>query len=226
MKVIPTLDILDDKVVRLRQGRREDATVYSDDPVATARRWKEEGAQYLHIVDLNGAFEGGHTVTNVCRRIRDEVGIPFQVGGGIRLVETAKAYLDAGADRIVVGTAAVTDGNLFTELIHDFGRRVVAAVDSRDDLVLFHGWTEVSEFHPGDLAEVLKSMGARRLLLTDVARDGMEAGPNVDLLRMVAKRCGLPLIASGGVSKPADIEALRGLGKDVVEGVILGRAIY
>ena len=227
MQLIPAIDVLDGKIVRLKQGKRDQAHVYSDDPLSFARKWSQAGASYLHVVDLNGAFGEGPQLLDLCRKLASDVKVAFQIGGGIRSLDLAKKYIDAGADRLVVGTAAITDGRLLTDLIEHFGPpRVVVSIDVKNDRVMMKGWTEESEFSPLDFVNVLRSMGVRRILLTDISRDGMMQGPNIELINQVAREGKLALLASGGVSTSEDLLRLRREGDSRVEGVIAGTALY
>lgn len=227
MLVIPAVDVLDGKVVRLQRGRRETVQVYSDDPVAAARRWAKGGARFLHVVNLNGAFGEPVDLCPLCARLAAEVGVPFEVGGGIRSAAAAEAYLKAGATRVVVGTSTVRDSRGFLELLHRVGGdRVVVSVDVKQGRVATHGWTATADIGAVELAVMLRGLGVGRLMVTDVERDGMMTGPNVELMREVARAGGLPVIASGGVASVEDLRRLKAEEANGIEGAIVGKALY
>ena len=224
MEVIPAIDLKGGRCVRLRQGDFVQETVFSDDPLATARSWQEQGAGRLHLVDLDGAAGGEPAHLEVITAIVRSLTIPVQVGGGIRTVAAAEAWLAAGADRVVIGTAAVRNPNMVKELcqLHG-GHRVVAAVDARDGKVAVQGWTEASEIDVLDLAGDMAAIGVERLLYTDIARDGMLSGPDLETNTLLARQTTMAVLASGGVSSLEDIRNLAGTG---VEGVVVGQALY
>jgi phosphoribosylformimino-5-aminoimidazole carboxamide ribotide isomerase len=217
--VIPAIDVLEGRVVRLSQGRREAVTIEGGDPVELARRFRDEGAARLHLVDLDGAFSGSPT-PGLVERVAAAAGLPLQVGGGYRDVELIDSAIAAGADRVMVGTAALSPAFLADAAIR-FGEYLVIAIDARDGKVTVDGWTRASETTPGALARDCASAGIERLLVTSTARDGSLAGPDVDLLRDVLG-AGLPVIAAGGVSSLDDVVAVRDLG---CEAAIAGSAL-
>lgn len=226
MQVIPAVDVLDGKVVRLHQGKREETRVYSDQPLRFVEQWMAQGAKFLHLVDLNGAFGQGSRLVDLAKSIAG-LGLEFQVGGGIRTRETAEQYLNAGASRIVVGTAAVTEARLLEELVFEFGAgKVVVAIDTQGDQVMMKGWTEATEFNPLDYAVVLQSMGLRRVMITDIGRDGTMQGANIDLVNRVAAGCRLRVLVSGGIGSLDDLRALKAVAHPGLEGVVLGKSIY
>ena len=224
MEVIPAIDLKGGRCVRLRQGDFVQETVFSDDPLATARSWQEQGAGRLHLVDLDGAAGGEPAHLEVITAIVRSLTIPVQVGGGIRTVAAAEAWLAAGADRVVIGTAAVRNPNMVKKLcqLHG-GHRVVAAADARDGKVAVQGWTEASEIDVLDLAGDMAAIGVERLLYTDIARDGMLSGPDLETNTLLARQTTMAVLASGGVSSLEDIRNLAGTG---VEGVVVGQALY
>ena len=227
MLVLPAIDLRDGRVVRLRQGRADDETVYDDDPAAAARRWATAGAQWLHVVDLDGAFTGHRGNLEAIRAIIGAADVPCEVGGGIRDVGAASKLLTLGAERVIFGTAALADPNLVARAIERFGpEHVIVGVDARDGRVATHGWTETTDMAAGELALRAKALGATRIVYTDIRRDGMSAGPNVEATVALARACGLRLIASGGVRSIGDIERLARHEPDGIEGVIVGRALY
>mgnify|MGYP000380341795 CR=1 FL=1 len=226
MFAIPAVDVLDGKVVRLQRGERAKAHVYFEDPADAARLWADGGATLVHVVNLNGAFGESVDLSPLCGRL-SRTGVPFQIGGGIRTPEIAERYLGAGALRVVVGTSVVQDPEAFLELLRVAGpERVVVSVDVKDGRVATRGWTTTVEEPPDCLAARLRGLGVRRLLVTDVGRDGMLEGPNVDLTRRMAHAGGIPVIASGGVSCIEDVRRLSEVAADGIEAVIVGKALY
>ncbi|HYZ92613.1 MAG TPA: 1-(5-phosphoribosyl)-5-[(5-phosphoribosylamino)methylideneamino]imidazole-4-carboxamide isomerase [Actinomycetota bacterium] len=222
-EVVPSVDILGGEVVRLRRGEPEAKTVYSDDPVAIAKDWEAQGAPRLHVVDLDAALEG-KPQTGVVEQIVRGVGIPVQVAGGIRSSDAGRRWLGVGADRVIFGTAALTDVNVLQDAIESLGPRLVVAPDALGREVRIAGWTKGTGEDVVDAARRLAAAGVERLLVTDIGQDGTLAGPNVDLLRDVAEAAGVPVIASGGVATVEDVRKLASL--DGIEGVIVGQALY
>jgi len=223
--VIPAIDLKDGRCVRLRQGRLQDETVYSQEPAEVARRWEDEGAQLLHIVDLNGAVEGTPRNRTAIEAILKAVTVPVQVGGGIRTLETMEAYLSSGIERVVLGTAIVRDRALLEEACRRFPGRVIVGVDAKDGKVAVQGWTDVADHDAADFAGRLSGLAVYAVIYTDIARDGMLEGPNMDGLRRMAAACPVPLIASGGITRTDDLRSLRALGPKVI-GAIVGKALY
>ena len=224
MEVIPAIDLRVGRCVRLHQGDFQRETVFSDDPVAMALRWQEQGGPRLHVVDLDGAATGEPAHLEVISAIVAALGIPVQVGGGIRSAATARAWLDAGVERVVIGTAAVRDPEMVRDVCRDHGsERVVVSVDAREGMVALQGWTEASEVSVLDLARRMGELGVARLLYTDIARDGTLTGPDLDTNARLVQETGMAVLASGGVSSVEDVRQLVPTG---VEGVIVGRALY
>jgi phosphoribosylformimino-5-aminoimidazole carboxamide ribotide isomerase len=223
--VIPAIDLKDGRCVRLRQGRLDEETVYSQDPAEVARRWESEGARVLHVVDLNGAVEGVPRNRAAVESILKAVKIPVQVGGGIRDLATVEAYLAAGAERVVLGTAVVQDAALLEEACRRFPGRVVVGVDAKDGRVAVRGWTAVADQEATDFVGRVAGLAVYAVIYTDIARDGMLEGPNLDALRRMAEVCPVPLIASGGITRTEDLRQLRALGPKVI-GAIVGKALY
>jgi phosphoribosylformimino-5-aminoimidazole carboxamide ribotide isomerase len=220
--VYPAIDVLEGRCVRLAEGRRERVTIEGGDPAAAARRFVEEGARFLHMVDLDGAFSGQPSLELV-RRIATAAGdVPLQVGGGYRSIEVIEAALVAGAARVMVGTAAASP-EFLTRAAADFGEGLVVAIDARDGKIALRGWTELSELDAADLARACADAGVRRLLVTSTRRDGLLAGPDFELVRSILDATQLPLIAAGGVATLDDLLAIRDSG---CEGVIAGSAIW
>ena len=225
MIVIPAIDLKDGRCVRLRQGRMQEETVYSQDPAEVARRWEEEGAPILHVVDLNGAVEGTPRNRTAIEAILRAVSIPVQVGGGIRTLETITAYLDSGVERVVLGTAVTRDRALLEEACRRFPGRILVGVDAKGGKVAVQGWTEVADLDAAEFVGRLTGLAVYAVVYTDIARDGMLGGPNLEALRRMATACPASLIASGGITQAEDLRQLRALGPKVI-GAIVGKALY
>ncbi len=224
MEIIPAIDLKGGRCVRLFQGDFNQETVFSDDPLAVALSWQEQGGHRLHVVDLDGAAQGKPIHLDMISRIVRGLDIPVQVGGGIRDTAAADAWLEAGVDRVVIGTAAVRDPDMVVEVCMKHGRqRVVVSVDARDGLVALEGWRETSTVPVLELAHSMAEVGVVRLLYTDIARDGALTGPDFEGNTLLAEESGLAVLASGGV---ASIEHILQLEPTGVEGVIVGRALY
>ena len=224
MEIIPAIDLKDGRCVRLFQGDFNQETVFSDDPLATARSWQEQGGHRLHLVDLDGAVQGKPVHLEVIASIIQALDISVQVGGGIRDLASADAWLTAGVDRVVIGTAAVRDPGMVREICRKHGnQQVVVSVDAKDGLVALQGWQETSSVTVLDLAGQMAQIGVARLLYTDITRDGALTGPDLATNARLASETGLAIQASGGVSSLEDIESLLPTG---VEGVVVGRALY
>lgn len=226
MIVFPAIDLRQGRCVRLYQGRPEAETVYSDDPAEIAERWVKEGAAWLHVVDLDGAFQGQLQNLDIIRKIIAAAGIPVQVGGGVRSLKDIEALLQAGAARVILGTAAVAEPELVARACEAYGEAIAIGIDSRDGLVAIKGWGSTTERKAVDLGREMAALGVKRIIYTDISRDGTLQGPNLAAIRQMALACGLPLVASGGVATLKDIIALRELESLGVEGVIIGRALY
>lgn len=225
MIIFPAVDIKEGKSVRLVQGRRDQQTVYGDDPVEMALRWEREGAEWLHVVDLDGAFSGVPRNKEIISRMASRLSIPMQLGGGIRDLETARSYLDLGVARIVVGTRAASDPDFVAELLDAFGpERIVVGIDARSGLVTVRGWEENTGLKALELAERIKRLGVQRTVYTDVSRDGLLEGPNFEAIGDMAGHSGLLVIASGGVTTVEDLQRLAVI--PGVEGAIIGKALY
>lgn len=226
MKIIPAVDIKGGKCVRLIQGQADRETVYSDDPVAMAAHWDEEGAQVIHVVDLDGAFEGKPGNAEAIKTIIYNSSVDIQVGGGIRSLETIETYLNAGASRVILGTVAQKDPRFVEEACQRFPGKILVGIDARDGYVAVKGWVEVSTQKATDLAGVMSSLGVAGFIFTDIGRDGMLQGPNLESVRDFALAAKLPVIASGGVGGIEDISNLLTLEPHGVHGVIVGKALY
>ncbi|MCW4152981.1 1-(5-phosphoribosyl)-5-[(5-phosphoribosylamino)methylideneamino]imidazole-4-carboxamide isomerase [Halomonas sp. 18H] len=227
MLVIPAIDLKDGQCVRLKQGRMDDATTYGDDPVAMAARWVEAGARHLHLVDLNGAFEGrpinGEAVTEIARAYPT---LPIQIGGGIRSAATIEHYLNAGVSQVIIGTKAVKEPDFVTQMCRDFPGHITVGLDARDGFVATDGWAEVSTLKATELAKRFADDGVSAIVYTDIARDGMMGGVNIEATAELARQGGLPVIASGGVTNLDDLRALVEAEEPGILGAITGRAIY
>ena len=220
--VIPAIDVLEGRCVRLSEGRREHVTIEGGDPAAAAARFVADGARYLHLVDLDGAFSGRPSPGLVERIVAAASGVPVQIGGGLRDARSVEAAHAAGAARVIVGTAAL-DPALLTELAGRFGPRLLVAIDTRDGRVVADGWVSESDLSPDELARRCADAGAERLLVTSTRRDGSLAGPDVELLAGVIEGSSLPVLAAGGIASLDDLGRLRALG---CEGAIVGSAIW
>ncbi|MBL7005357.1 MAG: 1-(5-phosphoribosyl)-5-[(5-phosphoribosylamino)methylideneamino]imidazole-4-carboxamide isomerase [Gammaproteobacteria bacterium] len=227
LQLIPAIDLKQGQCVRLRQGRMEDTTVFSDDPVAMATQWVEQGANRLHLVDLDGAFEGkpmnAGVVAAISKKFPD---LPIQIGGGIRTVETVEEYLAAGVSYVIIGTQAVRNPPFVTELCAKFPGHVIVGIDAKDGMVAVEGWAEASTTAAEDLAKKFEDQGVSAIVYTDISRDGMMQGVNVDATAHLAKSISIPVIASGGVTNINDIININAVKESGIEGVIIGRAIY
>lgn len=226
MLIIPAIDLKDGKCVRLKQGRADDAVVYSGDPVAMARRWVEEGAKYLHVVDLDGAFQGRPAHTEVIGQIVRAIDIPVEVGGGLRTDEDIRALLAVGVKRAIVGTRAWAEPEALQRLVEQFGGQLAVGIDARGGRVQVKGWVETTEQLATDLARKAESMGVECIIYTDTSKDGMMAGVNVRAMDEMCCAVSCSVIASGGVTSRADAEALRGLKRSNLVGAIVGKALY
>ncbi|MDO8462419.1 MAG: 1-(5-phosphoribosyl)-5-[(5-phosphoribosylamino)methylideneamino]imidazole-4-carboxamide isomerase [Deltaproteobacteria bacterium] len=223
MILYPAIDIKDGKAVRLTQGEFNQMKVYFDDPVEAAKKWIAAGAQWLHVVDLDGALTGEPKNTGVIESILQSVEVPVQIGGGIRNEEIAEIYLTLGAGRIVIGTAAIEDPDLIQILCEGYPERVAIGIDAKDGKVAVKGWKETTDQTAMALAQQCEEMGANTIIYTDIKRDGMMNGPNFEALEKLCESVGIPIIASGGISSLEDLKKLKEAG---IEGAILGKALY
>ena len=226
MIILPAIDLKEGKCVRLEQGLMEKDTVYSDNPAAMARHWQDEGGEFLHLVDLDGAFAGVPKNKAAIEAIVSAVDIPTELGGGIRDLETVEAYLNLGIDRVILGTVAKENPELVAEACRRFPGQIVVGIDAKNGLVAVRGWAEVTEKQATDLAREMEGFGVSAIIYTDIARDGMMQGPNLEATRALAEAISIPVIASGGVSSLDDIRNLLQIERYGVEGVITGKAIY
>lgn len=226
MIIFPAIDILGGRAVRLEQGDYDRVTVYNDDPLSQALEFAEQGATWVHIVDLDGARDGEPGNLGLVERIAGESGLRVQAGGGIRTLTTMEKLAEAGVSRMVLGTKLVTDPQFVRDAVEAFPDSVVAGVDARDGEVQVSGWREGGRVGAAELVRELCDLGIRHLVYTDISRDGMRTGISAEAYRIVSEQAGFPVVVSGGVSTMDDVRAARELGPEVVEGVIVGRAIY
>jgi len=224
--VIPAIDLKEGNCVRLEQGMMDKDTVFSDNPSAQSLEWECQGAERLHIVDLDGAFVGAPRNRAAIEAIVSSVSIPVQVGGGIRDMETIEAYIDMGVNWVILGTAAQKKPELVQAACRKFPGRIIVGIDAKNGMVAINGWAEVTDERAVDLARKFVGYGVSAIIYTDIARDGMLSGPNIDATRDLAAGIDAPVFASGGVSSLSDIDALMVLEPSGVAGVITGRAIY
>ena len=224
MQLYPAIDMKNGQCVRLRQGAFKDITIYSDAPEKVAAHWQEKGASFLHLVDLDGALAGYSVSEGVIRRIADTVSIPIEIGGGIRSGEAVERMLGLGVRRVIIGTKAVEHPEFLRDMVRTFGEEaIVAGVDAKDGMVAVEGWEKVSSLTARDLCLTMKEYGVRHIVYTDISRDGMLSGPNVEATRKLTEETGLDIIASGGVSCMEDLKCLHEAG---IRGAIIGKALY
>lgn len=226
MIVIPAVDIKDGKCVRLLQGRMEDETVFSDDPSEMAKRWNDDGAEIIHVVDLDGAFAKSPQNLVSIKKIIASVDADLQIGGGIRNEETIRMYIELGVKRIVIGTEAIRNPSLVIQACEAYPGKIVVGIDSRNGMVAIEGWAETTQTSAIDLAKQFEEYGLAAINFTDISRDGMQTGANVEQTKLLARATITPIVASGGVSTIKDIKKIKELEPDGVIGVIVGRALY
>ncbi len=226
MLIIPAIDLREGKCVRLTEGRPDRETVYSNDPVAMARLWEAEGARWLHVVDLDGAFAGRPKNLDIVKKIIAAVKVPVQVGGGIRDIGTIAELLESGARRVILGTVAIINPDLVAEACAKYGEAIMVGIDVREGKVAIEGWGVTAEKNALELAAEMKNRGVRRIIFTDVSRDGTLKGPNLSAIREIAGVTGMKIIAAGGISTAADLRPLFQLEPSGVEAVIIGKALY
>ena len=226
--IFPAIDLKDGKVVRLQQGRADAVTVYSDDPGAVARRWEDEGARYLHVVDLDGAFGGEPCNWEAVRAILRAVQIPIQLGGGLRRRSQVEEALQMGITRAVLGTRACDSPDFVSALVHDFHSRIIVGIDARDGVVAIKGWTEKTTLTATDFAGRIARLGVQNIIFTDVSTDGMLASPNYIAISAVCAAVTCNVVASGGIGNVIDVNRLRRLAEKIpnLVGVVIGKALY
>ncbi len=227
MLLIPAIDLKDGKCVRLRQGRMDDVTEFSDDPVAIAGRWVDVGARRLHMVDLDGAFAGRPKNASVIRAVAEAFpDVPIQVGGGIRDEDTIQSYLEAGVEYVIIGTKAVTAPHFVADACTEFPRHIIVGLDARDGKLAIDGWSKLSNHDAIDLAQQFEREGVEAIVYTDISRDGMMTGVNVEATVNVARAINVPVMAAGGITTIDDVRALSEVAHEGIMGAITGRAIY
>ena len=227
MLLIPAIDLKEGKCVRLRQGRMDDNTIFSDDPVAVAGRWVAAGAKRIHLVDLDGAFAGKPINADIIHAIVDAYpNVPIQIGGGIRDEETIEAYLNAGVEYVIIGTKAVNEPHFVRDIAIEYPRRIIIGLDAKDGKVAIDGWSKLSKHDVIDLAQQLEADGVEAIIYTDISRDGMMQGVNTEATVRLARAIKIPVIASGGITTIEDIKALGAVAHEGIMGAITGRAIY
>lgn len=226
MKIIPAIDLKNGRCVRLIQGKEDQETVYGEDPVEIALSFEEQGAEQIHLVDLDGAFRGESKNLEQVERIAQAVKVPLELGGGIRSLDDISRVFDLGVSFVIIGTIAVKNPKILEEAIERFGNQLILGLDAKDGKVAVSGWVEITEFSDEEFAIQWKQFGIDRVIYTDIARDGMLTGPNLSSLRRMAISTGLKVTASGGVSSLDDLKQLAELERDGVDEVIVGKAIY
>ena len=223
MIIFPAIDIKDGNCVRLRQGRFDEKDIYFDNPVEVAVKWEEKGAEFIHIVDLDGAKDGKSKNYSIIEEIAKTVKIPIQVGGGIRNEDAIKNLLDAGVNRVILGTAAVNDESFLKKMVEKYKEKIVVSVDAKEGIVAVDGWINLSTVKSTDFIENLQKIGVKTIVYTDIAKDGMMQGPNFEIYEEVEKTSDIDVIASGGVSTIDDVKRLKEID---VYGAIIGKALY
>ncbi|MEE9492741.1 MAG: 1-(5-phosphoribosyl)-5-[(5-phosphoribosylamino)methylideneamino]imidazole-4-carboxamide isomerase [Gammaproteobacteria bacterium] len=227
MLLIPAIDLKDGKCVRLRQGRMEDETIFADDPLEMAQKWVDAGAKRLHLVDLNGAFAGKPVNADIVHRIAEAFpDVPVQVGGGIRDEDTVQLYLDAGVKYTIIGTRAVSAPHFINDLCLEFPGHIIVGLDAKDGKVAIDGWSKLSHHDVIDMAQHFERDGVEAIIFTDISRDGMMQGVNLESTVKLASEVAIPVIASGGISSLDDISALNKVADVGITGAIIGRALY
>lgn len=226
MIIYPAIDIKEGKCVRLFQGKMEEVTIYSGNPVDVAKRWEQAGAQFIHLVDLDGAIAGEPKNLKIVERIVNAIKVPVQFGGGVRNPHLLKLVLDLGVSRVVLGTSAIKTPEFIIDACQAYGSQIAVGIDSKEGKIAIRGWKEATEEEILDAAKRMEQIGVQRLICTDIERDGTLQGPNIEIMRGLAQAVGIPIIASGGISSLKDLERLKELEPLGVEGVIVGRALY
>lgn len=224
MQLYPAIDLKNGQCVRLKQGAFKEITVYSDKPEEIAAKWQSKGATYLHLVDLDGALAGHSVNEKVIKKIVDTLSIPIEIGGGIRSEEAIEAMLSLGVSRVIIGTKAAENPEFIRDMVNKFGQeRIVAGIDAKNGMVAVEGWEKLSDLSASELVNRMKEYGIRHVVYTDIARDGMLSGPNVEYTKKLTEETGLDIIASGGMSSMEDLRELYNAG---VHGAIIGKALY
>ena len=223
MQIYPAIDIIDGKAVRLTQGKFDNVEVFNDDPVRAAEQWVRKGATYLHLVDLDGARYGKTFVTDTIKHIKKDFDIPIETGGGVRTLADVEVRIAAGASRVIIGTAAVKNPELVKKAVELYGNKIALGVDAKNGMAAVSGWEEVSDISAVDLCLKMKDYGIKDVIYTDISKDGMMSGPNIESTKQLIEKTGMNVIASGGVSTMEDLENVRSIG---ASGVIIGKALF
>ncbi|WKY46299.1 1-(5-phosphoribosyl)-5-[(5-phosphoribosylamino)methylideneamino]imidazole-4-carboxamide isomerase [Eubacteriaceae bacterium ES3] len=223
MIIFPAIDLKNGKCVRLLQGQKDAETVYFNDPIEVALKWQSKGAEYLHLVDLDGAFDGAPKNKTLIKNIVDALDIPVELGGGIRTLDIAKDYIDAGVSRIIIGTQAVKDLSFIEALLSLYDEKVCVSIDAKNGLVCTEGWVESSNLEALELAASLERLGLSTLVYTDISKDGMMSGPNFEMLEVLNNHLNIDIIASGGISSTSDVLKAKEMN---LYGAIIGKALY
>lgn len=223
MQIYPAIDIIDGKAVRLSQGSFDNVTVFNDNPADAAKDWVDAGATYIHIVDLDGARYGKTFVIDIIKDIKSKYDIKIEIGGGVRTMEDIDDRIEAGASRVIIGTAAVKNPELVKKAVEKYGDKIAIGVDAKNGMVAIAGWEEVSDITAVDLCLKMKDYGVNTVIYTDISKDGMMCGPNIESTKDLIEKTGMDIIASGGVSKMEDIENVNNIN---AAGVIIGKALY
>ena len=226
MIIIPAVDIKNGKCVRLIQGRQDAETIFSDDPAFMAKRWEAEGAEVIHVIDLDGAFEQSPQNLHSIKKIIQTLNAKIQVGGGIRNKATIRMFLELGVDKVIIGTEAITNPKLVKDACREFPGRIVVGIDARNGFVAIEGWTQTTKVKAVELAKQFEDCGVAAINFTDIYKDGMQTGPNIDETKRIAEAVSIPVIASGGVATIEDIKKIIPLKEFGVVGIITGRALY
>ena len=226
MLIIPAIDIKEGKCVRLREGQFSDTEIFSDDPLKIAVKWADKGAEMLHIVDLDGARYGKLINISLVEQIIKKIGIPVQIGGGIRSYQEVKNLINLGASRVILGTILWKNKTLAKKLFEDFSEKIIAGIDARGGYVAIEGWQNITSVDALDFAGKMEKLGTKRIIYTDIRRDGTLKGPNISNIEKMVKKVNIPLICSGGIASLDDIKKLMGFATRGLEGVILGKALY
>jgi len=226
MIIIPAIDIKEGKCVRLREGRFSDTEIFSDDPMKVAVKWADKGAEMLHIIDLDGARYGKLTNITLVEQLIKKIGIPVQVGGGIRSYQEVKSLINLGVGRVILGTILWKNKTLAKKLFEDFSKKIIAGIDAKDGCVAIEGWQNITTVNALDFAGEMEKLGAKRIIYTDIKRDGTLMGPNIENIEKMLKKVNIPLICSGGVASLNDIKKLKKFEDLDLEGIIIGKALY
>jgi phosphoribosylformimino-5-aminoimidazole carboxamide ribotide isomerase len=224
--IIPAIDIKNGKCVRLAQGDFDRVTLYADNPVEMAFTWAQKGAELIHVVDLDGSVEGSPCNESIILDIVKKINIPIQVGGGIRDIETIEVYLENGISSVILGTAALQNEKMVRDAVKSFPNKIILGIDALEGNVAIRGWTQKTEHKAIDLAQRFEDCGLRAIVYTDIKRDGMETGVNIEATKLLAEAINIPVIASGGVADIGDVQRLREIENCGIYGVIIGRALY